>query len=107
VSWVRKNKGFTLIEVLISLIIISISLGVFIQVGQSNTSNTFLLRNIMLGQNLAWNQLIIQRDIQDKTYRFTKVISDTSVERIKKVQIKTQYQQKNLSTLIHFIYVAK
>lgn len=99
-----KNGGFTLVEVLIALVIVAMSLGTFLQTGQSSVHQTFRVKNTMFAQLLIWNQLISEKEIKDEQYTFVKQLNKTNKKKITRVKITGHYQEKELSTLARFIY---
>lgn len=104
-SW--ANKGFTLVEVLIALVIVAFALGAFLNVGQVSVHQTFALKSTMLAQNEVWNQLVSEKDSTHSEYEFDKTIDKTDIKNISKVTISANLGEKQLSILSRYIYESK
>lgn len=103
----KQDYGFSLIEVLVALVIISISIGAFLQTSQTNINNHFIIKNKILAQNEAWNAIVNLEKNTAGNYKTTKKEQKTSIDKIKKIIITANKDDKNISSLTKFIYVSK
>ncbi len=101
----NAQRGFSLIEVLVALVIISVSLGAFIKTTQTNVTNTISLKQTLSAQNIAWNKLTGDNEPKNSPYQITTKDIKTEVKKIQKRQVTVNYKQKELITLTQFVYV--
>lgn len=98
-----KETGFSLIEVLVALVIVAISLGAILQTTQVSVANTILLKDMIAGQNSAWNKILV--DQNNDNFQLEQKSADTPVKQIKKITVTAKQGDRKLSTLTRYIYV--
>lgn len=101
------QQGFSLIEVLVALVIISISLGAMLQASQTNVANTIILKDTILAQNHAWNYLLLEEPLADIPYDIDIEFIKTKVKTINKKVVSVKKNGRHLSTLTRFVYENK
>ncbi len=112
-----KNKGFTLLEVLVALVILAIALAAVIKVGIENTENIRYLRDKTLAHWVAMN-VLTEIQIMEKWPRLGKQegtammaerewfwqmkISETGEKELRRLDIQVYYehQHENPVTLL-------
>lgn len=102
-----SQQGFSLIEVLVALVIISISLGAMLQASQTNVANTITLKDTILAQNHAWNYLLLAKPLADIAYDIEVESIKTEVKQIKKKVVNVERGGRYLSTLTRFVYESR
>ncbi len=98
-----KNAGFSLIEVLVALTIVSISMGAFLYSSQENIRSQIIIKDKILAQNNVWNQLINPEKKLDSDYDINIKKQATSIKKIKKITI-TASSNRKITSLTRFIY---
>lgn len=98
----NKNKGFTLLEVMIALFIVAISLGGVIKVMGNAASNTSRLSNRTFAQWVALNQIAKLQisnewpkygssngkdEMASQEWRWVQTIIKTSDENVKRIEL--------------------
>ncbi len=116
-----SDKGFTLVEVLVALVLLAVALSAVIKTASENTLNTAYLRNKYLAGLVAMNKLDEMHagrawpstgnsngkaELARQTWYWQMKIENTADENLRKVELKVspeQDKEKILYTLTGYI----
>lgn len=118
------TKGFTLLEVLVALAIITISLSAAIRVVAENTNTTIYLKEKTMAEWVALNKIVELRlkhqwpaagvsngtaDMGDVTWKWTLEVKDTPDQTVRRleVSVKPESQKSDESTAFVVAFIGK
>jgi general secretion pathway protein I len=102
----RKNRGFTLIEVMVALAIVAIGMVAVIQAVGQTASNAAYLRDKTVAHWIAMNQLTLMRlglapaaegkssgdvEMADQRWKWSAEVTQTPVASMKRIDVAVRY----------------